>query len=196
MIAAAAAAATCTNDAIDASEDSPYADVGELKERERVSMLRLRLRLKKTLQQVAVHRVQQIYACLNGSSVLESSGEEIKTLRNKPRSVERGGMIPEKGTEEGEEGLEDEQQRLEREARELVSLAFSLVRSSDACRSDGMEAAWIGGCGDDNRGDLDPGGGGEGPSLRAMAPYMPVWVGFASSEEVKLSHVSYCLLQE
>lgn len=154
--------------------------------------------MKKTLQQVTVHRVQQIYACLNGSAVLEAAGEEVKTLRTNRRPVEKEVVIAEKeteGTQEGEEGPEDEQQRLEREARELVALAFSLVRSSDACRSAGMEAAWSGGYGDDDGGDLELGGEGEGPSLRAIAPYMPVWVGFASSEEVKLSQCVVLLVR-
>ncbi|CAM9371733.1 unnamed protein product, partial [Ectocarpus sp. 8 AP-2014] len=144
----------------------------------------VRSRLEKTLQQVAVHRVQQIYARLNGVAALESSGTTAAAERRPapPSSGAEGVDDDEEGEleeaapggaarEEGGEG------KLEEEARGLVAYACG------ACRGGGGDGhgpvAW---------GDEDGGGRGRGggASWSMMMPYLPVWVGFAEEEQVAL----------
>ncbi|CAM9653967.1 unnamed protein product, partial [Ectocarpus sp. 13 AM-2016] len=139
-------------------------------------------RLEKTLQQVAVHRVQQIYARLNGVAALESSGTTAAAER-RPASPPSGA----EGVDDDEEGELEEaapggsareeggEEKLEEEARGLVAYACG------ACRSSGG-----GGHGPVTWGDEDGGGRGGGASWSMMMPYLPVWVGFAEEEQVAL----------
>ncbi|CAB1100685.1 unnamed protein product [Ectocarpus sp. CCAP 1310/34] len=140
----------------------------------------VRSRLEKTLQQVAVHRVQQIYAHLNGVAALESSGTTGAAER-RPASPPSGA----EGMDDDQEGKLEEaapggaareeggEEKLEDEARGLVAYACG------ACRGSGG-----GGHGPVTWGDEDGDGRGGGAGWSMMMPYLPVWVGFAEEEQV------------
>ena len=155
-------------------------------------------RLEKTLQQVAVHRVQQIYARLNGAAVLEervvaaaTAGASTGAAGN--GSVEMTSAEPTSGVivtaEAGDEG-----ERLEREARSLVAFACGAC----ALPSGGADGGSCGGGGGGRGGGTGGGGarrlvttwGDEDERARGraswsmMMPYLPVWVGFAAAEQV------------
>ncbi|CAM9855257.1 unnamed protein product, partial [Ectocarpus sp. 6 AP-2014] len=145
----------------------------------------VRSRLEKTLQQVAVHRVQQIYARLNGVAALESSGTTAAAAERRPAAPSSGA----EGVDDDEEGELEEaapggaaqeeggngKLEEEEEARGLVAYACG------ACRGSGGDGhgpvAW---------GDEDGGSRGGGASWSMMMPYLPVWVGFAEKEQVAL----------
>ncbi|CAM9790800.1 unnamed protein product, partial [Ectocarpus sp. 4 AP-2014] len=176
-IIAAATAALETSNSSSISSSSLKAGTGAHDEE-----VGVRSRLEKTLQQVAVHRVQQIYARLNGVAALESSGTTA--------AAERRPTPPSPGTEgedDDEEGELEEaapggaareeggEEKLEEEARGLVAYACG------ACRGSGG-----GGHGPVVWGDEDGGGRGGGAGWSMMMPYLPVWVGFAEEEQVSL----------
>lgn len=132
----------------------------------------VRRRLEQTLQQVAVHRVQQIYAHLNGIAALEAA-EEL------PAASAASG---EEREEEGETGkgaaaaAEDKDARFEEEARGLVAFAC------ESCGYVGSRAGDTIRWGDEA---FDCGGGNSGgASWSMMMPYLPVWVGFAAKKQV------------
>lgn len=134
----------------------------------------VRRRLEETLQQVAVHRVQQIYAHLNGIAALEAA-EEVPTIttplgeegeREDEREAEKGAAAAAEGNDA----------QFEEEARGLVAFACK------ACGDGGSQADGSVRWGDE---DLDSGGGGGGgASWSMMMPYLPVWVGFAGERQV------------
>lgn len=135
-------------------------------------------RLMKTLQQVSVHRVQQIYARLNGAAALEATTKGSSGVQGV------AGGAAETGREEAETGataVEEENRRLEEEARQLVAFACGACepRRADGDRgdlSDNVEvsATW----GDENHAIRD------NASWSMMMPYLPVWVGFANPVQV------------
>lgn len=161
-------------------------------------------RLLKTLQQVAVHRVQQIYARLNGISALEGSGSRVTPATTK--TTDRYGTATDtKKTNHidetraavddaedadmssGEGGAADkdqndgmdEDERLETEARRLVAFACGACESRSVCGGGGgiyRTVVW----GDENRVGVND----RGASWSMMMPYLPVWVGFAATEQV------------
>ena len=137
----------------------------------------VRRRLEKTLQQVAVHRVQQIYAHLNGVAALEAAEESPTTTAASGDEAEQGGEA-----EEGAEAVEGNEARLEEEARGLVEFACK------SCGGGGGRADGSVGWGDEDLGRGDGNGG--GASWGMMMPYLPVWVGFAAKEQV-----SWCTLR-
>lgn len=136
-----------------------------------------RVRLTQTLQQVAIHRVQQIYARLNGAAALEGGV-----------GIAYGGGV---GEEEGREGRpkaaaagsgggRPEDERLESEARGLVEFACASaigLRAGER-RGEGGSRSWPAVWGDENEVAK------RSASWRMMMPYLPVWVGFAAREQV------------
>lgn len=129
-----------------------------------------RRRLEKTLQQVAVHRVQQIYARLNGIADL------------KPAAAAAGLLGTGNEAESAVAGTDDNA-RLEEEARGLVAFACGSCGGGGAGGGSGSRfVRW----GDEDRDGGDGGaGGGGGASWSMMMPYLPVWVGFAAREQVR-----------
>ncbi|CAM9386652.1 unnamed protein product, partial [Scytosiphon promiscuus] len=138
----------------------------------------VRRRLEMTLQQVAVHRVQQIYARLNGVAALEGGAVAAE------KEVPTGSGVEGEDESDGEGGgskdrRRGEEARLEEEARDLVAFACRACgRTGAGSAGAGVSA---GGWGD---GDRECGGRGGGASWSMMMPYLPVWVGFAAREQV------------
>lgn len=118
-------------------------------------------RLLQTLQQVAVHRVQKIYAHLNGTAALERGADGAEA-----DSAEAGAVA---GAESEAAALNTPEDRLEGEARRLVAFAC------DACEFGVRGKMW---------GDED-GRAKASASWRMMMPYLPVWVGFAARGQVR-----------
>lgn len=139
----------------------------------------VRRRLERTLQQVAVHRVQQIYARLNGVSALEGAAE----AEEEKEGVMPTGLEIEDEADGEERGPRGEDARLEEEARDLVAFACR------ACGGVGVGGGW----GDEDR-ECGGGSGGGGASWSMMMPYLPVWVGFATKEQVGVSHFAFFFL--
>lgn len=124
-----------------------------------------RARLAQTLQQVAIHRVQQIHARLNGVEALEKHASKAAV----------SGSGEQRGDEGGEEG------RLESEARGLV--AFACTSAIGSSTGGGRGAEGDGSCPSGAWGDEDDEAK-RSASWRMMMPYLPVWVGFAEDEQV------------
>lgn len=126
-----------------------------------------RKRLEKTLQQVAVHRVQQIYARLNGISDPEAAAADAGS--------------PGTGSEAASAAVKDDHARLEQEARGLV--AFACGSCGEGGGGGGGGGSGLVGWGDEG-GDGGGSSGGGGACWSVMMPYLPVWVGFAAREQV------------
>lgn len=152
------------------------------------------VRLKKTLQQVAVHRVQQIYARLNGALALEAAASTPGGSGGGGGDGGGGGAPGGSGgiadhlqdgrTMASAAGVGEEDERLESEAREMVAFACGACASS---HGDGRGEGGAEGCsrvtttwGDESRAARD------GASWSMMMPYLPVWVGFAAREQVRM----------
>lgn len=133
-----------------------------------------RIRLTQTLQQVAIHRVQQIYARLNGAAALEG-GAGNPNRGGAGEKEDMGAAVA-----AGGEGVKQEEERLESEARGLVAFAcasaIGLRAGERRAERDGR--SWPGAWGDEN--DTAK----RSASWRMMMPYLPVWVGFAAREQV------------
>lgn len=124
-----------------------------------------RARLTQTLQQVAIHRVQQIHARLNGVEALEKHGSNA--------------TVSGSGEQGGDEG--DEEGRLESEARGLV--AFACASAIGCSTGGGRRAEGEGSCPGGAWGDEDEEAKCSA-SWRMMMPYLPVWIGLAESGQV------------
>lgn len=139
-------------------------------------------KVMRTLQQVAVHRVQQIYARLNGVAVPEAmtGSSTAGNAVGAGRGQGTGAPVAATSAAVGLAGFKQGEEKLEEEARTLVAFACGSAREIGR----GGDPGVTGSEGGASWGDED-GSDNSGSSWSMMMPYLPVWIGFAAREQVQ-----------